>query len=386
MSDAVSIATDLLAGFPSALREAGLAIDSGRADNFLRATRSARLRNASDLARTGRVTLTGSPEDFATFDAVFETWFGAAPVPGHNRSPDEQQAPQTNPPRNRESLLELVDGDAAGNAAADDHLRNRRNFGKASDPDRLALARLKRRLHTLPSTESRKWATGSGPRIDMVQTVRAARRTFGETLRIIRRQRPQQPRRLLLLVDVSGSMKAQSETYMRFAHLLTRNRPKVETFCFGTRLSRLTKTLKKPDGDQALAGLSEHVFDFDGGTQIGASLEHFLSVSRYAALVRGAVTLVFSDGLERGDPARMVHSVSRLARLSHRLIWITPLAADPRYRPVTRAMGAVLPSLDALVDGSGMQSMEALLGHIQHAERLPRACAGRQYREPRSLP
>src|SRR4029453_1342276 len=103
--------------------------------------------------------------------------------------------------------------------------------------------------------------------------------------------------------------------------------------------------------------LSELVFDFDGGTQIGASLETFLSVSRYDALVRGALTLVFSDGLERGEPDAMIHAVNRLARLSHRLVCVTPLAADPRYRPLTRAMAGILPVLDGLADGSDLAAL-----------------------------
>ena len=112
-----------------------------------------------------------------------------------------------------------------------------------------------------------------GRRIDVARTAREARRTAGETLRLFRKVRPEKPRRILLLVDVSGSMKAHSETTLRFAQLLTRTRPKVETFCFGTRLSRVTATLKHRLPDEALARLSELVFDFDGGTQIGASLE-----------------------------------------------------------------------------------------------------------------
>ena len=173
--------------------------------------------------------------------------------------------------------------------------------------------------------------------------------------------RPDKPRRLLLLVDVSGSMKAHSEATLRFAQLLSRARPKVETFCFGTRLSRVTRTLKHRLPDEALARLSDLVFDFDGGTRIGASLDAFLSVSRYAALVRGAVTLVFSDGLERGEPDAMIHAVNRLARLSHRLIWVSPLAADPRYRPLTRAMAGILPVLDGLADGGDLPALERLL-------------------------
>jgi uncharacterized protein with von Willebrand factor type A (vWA) domain len=174
-------------------------------------------------------------------------------------------------------------------------------------------------------------------------------------------------------------MKAHSEATLRFAQLLSRARPKVETFCFGTRLSRVTRTLKHRLPDEALARLSDLVFDFDGGTRIGASLEAFLSVSRYAALVRGAVTLVFSDGLERGEPDAMVHAVTRLARLSHRLVWVSPLAADPRYRPLTRAMAGILPALDALADGGDLQALDRLLHALPAIENGERGQARRRF-------
>ncbi|MDP3898767.1 MAG: VWA domain-containing protein, partial [Mesorhizobium sp.] len=326
----------------------------------------------------GRVTLTGSPDDFPVFDAVFAAWFGDATFAGKVANPDEEEAPPNNRPKSDQSMLQMVDGDATGHLASEEHLRNRRSFARETESDRAALARLRRRLGDLPTLASRNRVPAhAGPRIDLVRTTRAARRTFGETLRILRQTRPDKPRRLLLLVDVSGSMKAHSETTLRFAQLVTRGRPKVETFCFGTRLTRITTALKHRDPGTALAGLADLVFDFDGGTMIGAALEEFLSVSRHAALVRGAVTLVFSDGLERGDPAAMVHAVERLARLSHRLVWATPLAADPRYRPATRAISAILPFLDALVDGSSLPALERLVGRLDHVERGGRGMAGR---------
>lgn len=375
-----ALGAELLAGFPGALRQAGLAVDPGRAMNFLRAVRVTRLASSGDLARAGRVTLTASPDDFATYDAVFEAWFGAAPQATELQAPDERENPPKERPRDGDQLLELMDGDTAGHAAADDLLRNRKNFSRLNSADHDRLARITRRLDGLPQNKSRKWtASVQGHRIDLAGTARAARKTFGETLRVMKLARPERPRRLLLLIDVSGSMKAQSEATLRFAHLLTRARPKVETFCFGTRLSRVTKTLRHRDADRALAGLADIVFDFDGGTLIGPSLEAFLSVSRYAALVRGAVVVVFSDGLERGEPDAMLRSVERLARLGHRLAWVTPLAADPRYRPVTRAMAAILPSLDLVADGSGLAALEKLVGELGALERRPRGQAARNF-------
>jgi uncharacterized protein with von Willebrand factor type A (vWA) domain len=373
------IAAELLAGFPGALREAGLAIDPGRAVCFLQAARTAPLRRISDLARIGRVTLTGSPADFPIYDAVFEAWFGQSPLIAS--APDEEdEAPKPSSPRGDQSPVDPLEGDAAGKAAADDLVRGRKNFGHLGDADAEALTRIRRKVARLPHMQSRNWAPSSrGPRIDLARTCRAARATFGETLRMMRLARPERARKLLLLVDVSGSMKAQSEIYLRFAHLLVRERPRVECFCFGTSLSRVTAMLRHRDSDQALGRLADMVFDFDGGTRIGLSLEEFLSVSRFAALVRGAVTVILSDGLESGDPAEMVHAVGRLARLSHRLVWATPLAADPRYRPLTRGMAGALPHLDGLCDAGSLGALERLIFRLDAAEHGPRGQAARRF-------
>lgn len=380
----VGAAIELLAGFPPALRRAGLAVDASRAADFLKATRLCRLGTLADLARVGRVTLAASHEDFPTYDAVFQSWFGSGTFAGKVDRPEEDRGPRADRARTGDQMLDTVPGDGAGRAAAEDVTRNRKRFGRLAEGDRRALAGLSRSLERLPTTARRIWLpASSGPRIDVSGTARAARRTFGETLRLLRRSRPVRPRKLLLLIDVSGSMKAQSEIYLRFAHLATHRSRRVETFCFGTGLSRVTAMLRSRDGEQALARLADIVFDFDGGTLIGRSLEDFLSVSRYTALVRGAVTIVLSDGLERGDPSAMIRAVERLARLSHRLVWATPLAADPRYRPATRGMAAILPLLDGLFDGSGLPALDHLLKALDSIERMPRGQAGRAFAEDR---
>ena len=141
---------------------------------------------------------------------------------------------------------------------------------------------------------------------------------------------------MLLLIDVSGSLRENTPQYLRFAWVA-----QCETFTFGTRLTRVTRELRHRDVDTALAAISETVEDADGGTRIGPSLHEFVTTPRYADRARGALTIVLSDGLERGDPALMAHAVHRLGRLSHRLLWWSPLALDPAYRPITRGMAAI---------------------------------------------
>jgi uncharacterized protein len=152
----------------------------------------------------------------------------------------------------------------------------------------------------------------------------------------------------LLLIDVSGSMKEHSEDLLRVAHAAVRSCPRVEAFTFGTRLTRVTEPLRAHDVDRALDELAEVVDDVDGGTRIGEAFERFLGHDHYLSFVRDAVVVVMSDGLERGDCGPMGRATARLSRLSRRLVWWSPLACDPAYRPVTKGMSLVLDDLDHL--------------------------------------
>lgn len=378
-------AQELLLGFPRALREAGLAIDPMRAAQFLTAVTRVSLRNLSDLARAGRITLTSSPVEFPIFDAVFKAWFAQDPSLMIEPEGPEEDVPRPRPKAEPKATPEVLPGDTKGSDAAADDVISKKTFGRQRPEDEGIQAAIRRTA--LPAHMSRRWRPAlRGTQIDLAQTARQARRTFGETMRLSWTARPKRPRKLLLLIDISGSMKAYSEPYLRAAHALVQRGTALEVFCFSTRLTRITATLRHRNPDDALLRLSSLVFDFDGGTRIGEALEAFLNASRHAAMVRGAVTLVLSDGLERGDIAPMVTSIERIARLSHRLVWLTPLASDPRYVPVTRAMAAVLPSIDCLAPATSLVSIQTSLLHLSSLSRSPRGQALRLYSQRRTPP
>jgi uncharacterized protein with von Willebrand factor type A (vWA) domain len=113
--------------------------------------------------------------------------------------------------------------------------------------------------------------------------------------------------------------------------------------------------------EQALAGAAQIVSDWDGGTRIGDALKAFLAVPRFGSYARGAVTLIVSDGLERGDPAALAEAVARLSRGSWRLSWLTPLATERDFRPRTEALVAIFPFVDDRVDGG---SVSAIVDHV----------------------
>jgi uncharacterized protein len=170
-------------------------------------------------------------------------------------------------------------------------------------------------------------------------------------------RRRSRPRPILLMIDVSGSMKQRSDANLAFAHALMQAAPRVEIFTFGTRLTRLTRTLRRKNRDQALAEAASAVSDWDGGTRIGDALQAFLAVPRFATYGRAASVVIVSDGLERGDPTAMIQAIERVAARAWRIDWLSPLAASSDYRPETEALAAVRPLLGALVNGDSTQSL-----------------------------
>ena len=328
-----------------------LATSPERRIDFLTALRDNPPADLTRLYWLARVTLVPDRESIPPFDALFATYFTGAPPVAEPDTQGETEAPQT---KRRQELQPVL--------TRRGHRQERERARPAQPPQRTSrrtddLAELRKAIaEHVPRVRSRRLRPRRRGHLDLRRTLRHATRT-GEITHLARRGRPQRPRRLLLLIDVSGSLREHTPDYLRFAWAA-----QAETFTFGTRLTRITKELRHRDVDAALASVSDTVDDADGGTRIGAALQEFLDTPRYADRARGALTIVLSDGLERGDPAQMVHAVRRLARLSHRLLWWTPLALDPTYRPVTRAMAAIQDDIDAL---AGARDLPTLLEQVR---------------------
>jgi uncharacterized protein with von Willebrand factor type A (vWA) domain len=192
-------------------------------------------------------------------------------------------------------------------------------------------------------------------------------RTEGEPFRRVWRERRTRQRPMVLLLDVSGSMAAYSRPLMEFAHVLTLTQRRVEVFCFGTRLTRVTREVRRRDPAHALAAVGRAVIDWEGGTRIGESLKQLLDEWSSRSALRGAVVILCSDGLERGEPDVLRSQMERLSRLAHRLIWVNPLKGSPRYEPLARGMAASLPYVDVFLSGHNLESLEALAAAVAAA-------------------
>ncbi len=163
-------------------------------------------------------------------------------------------------------------------------------------------------------------------------------------------------RRVVLVCDVSGSMDPYARALLRFLHTAVVGRAKVDAVALGTRLTRITRQLSWRDPDLALAGVARAVGDRSGGTRLGEGLRELNGLG----LARGAVTVILSDGWDRGDPEALSQEMARLKRASYRLVWVNPHKASPGYAPLARGMAVALPFVDDFVEGHSLASLEGL--------------------------
>jgi uncharacterized protein with von Willebrand factor type A (vWA) domain len=335
----VTAARDHVRGFLRDLREEGLAVPVPKQRDFLHALVAVPPRDPGHLYWLAHATLTSSPEDTAVFDPVFARWFGtgAAAVPPAEEPGEEDRGGGADDGPPPDQVTRDGDGTTASWASVDREAR-------VADDDVARVARLLPRA--VPTIRSRRRRPARrGDRLDVRRVHRDAWRTGGEVVRLHWRTHPRRQRPVLVLIDVSGSMKRHSADYLRFAQAVVATCDRAEVFTFGTRLTHVTPALRTRDVGAAVADL---VRDADGGTRIGPSLRSFLANPRHLRMARGALVIVASDGLERGDCEPFVRAVRRIGLLCHRLVWWSPLARDRSYRPVTRGMAAIAGDLDVL--------------------------------------
>ena len=208
----------------------------------------------------------------------------------------------------------------------------------------------------------------AGRHLDVRRTLRDSMHTEGYAFQRAWRRNRLVPRRTLFLLDISGSMSPYARAMVMFAQAAVQAGRSVEAFTFGTRLTRLTAHLAGPDPDRALGAAAKAVPDWSGGTRIGESIKAFNDSWGRQGLSRGAAVIVVSDGWERGDTRLLNSEMARLHRAAYAVIWVNPLAADPRYQPLAAGMAAALPFVDVFLPGHNLSDLVSLVTVL---ERLP---------------
>jgi uncharacterized protein len=349
-----------LVGFGRALRDAGLAVGTGDVQAYCGALATLDPTDLVDLYWAGRTTLVTRRDDIPRYDEVFRQYFLGVAVPA-----SEVQALRSMP-SGAESVFVVAaaePGDteteqaSLGLVASTVDVLRHRSFAGCTEEELALLRRIMARIRLVPPRRRtrRTRVASTGRRPDLRRTVRRSMRTHGELMELYWRRRRVRPRPLVLVLDVSGSMADYSRALLQFAFSAGRAARRVEVFCFGTRLTRITHALRTRSPDEALRRAALAVVDWEGGTRIGASLDTLVRQWGRRGVCRGGIVVICSDGLDRGDPELLSRSMGRLSRLCHKVIWLDPHASTGGQ---SVGMTVAEPYVDELLSGHDLTSLE----------------------------
>ncbi|MEQ9693590.1 VWA domain-containing protein [Shimia sp. SDUM112013] len=381
--------TQNLTYFARALRKAGLPIGPGRVIDAIRAVEAAGFTDKRDFYWTLHACFVSRPEHRAVFAQVFRLYWRDPRYLEHMmammlpaiRGAQEDRTAQAAEKRAAEALLDGVDRDlpeieredegseieidASLTMSSEERLRSL-DFEQMSTAEiaqaKRMLARLELPVKPIPSRRGR--ADIHGARADWKRTLRSAMRQGGD-IRTLARQSPR-PRwpNLVVICDISGSMSQYSRMVLHFLHAVANEKgagwAKVHGFTFGTRLTNITRHLATRDVDAALAAAGAEAQDWEGGTRIGECLHAFNRDWSRRVMGQGAVVLLITDGLDRGDPQALAHEMQRLHLSARRLIWLNPLMRWQGFAPKAQGIRTMLPHVDSFRAGHSIASLEEL--------------------------
>jgi uncharacterized protein with von Willebrand factor type A (vWA) domain len=383
-------------GFGRSLRAARLAIDLGAAVDFARALTLVDIGDREQVRAAGAAVFVRRRDDRAIYDAAFDRWwrrrgarlpddYGPATLPSAEAADDDREVPGDAPPEVGQDRGEsrtdergtpipgegdegeeetAIDGVVISpDAYSQGEVLRHREFDRMTpaelrDAERLVDALIPR----LERRRTRRYELHShGRRLAPRAMFRRNLGTGGQLVSWVWRRQIREPRSLVVLCDISGSMERHSRLLLRFVQALAAaSEVRTESFVFGTRLTRVTRLLRDRDRDRALARVADSVNDWAGGTRIGESFRTFNQHWARRALRTSGVVIVVSDGWDRGDPALVATETARLRRNCHRLVWLNPLAGTPGYQPLAGGMRAAFPYIDDFVPAGTVASLERL--------------------------
>jgi uncharacterized protein with von Willebrand factor type A (vWA) domain len=363
-----SPANKMAVAFARILRGAGLDVPLDSVIVFVGALTQLGLENRENVYWSAHATLIRRHEDVQIFDRAFKV-FWEQQIAVETATFEEQQ----------ESITLLVDDEDANTDDSsaepiEDENTIALRFSKIEtlrEKDFAAYNQLELReaeqfmaslrLAGPPKKSLRLMKTNRhGARHDIRRTMRATLQHDGEPIERYWREPSTKLRRLVVLLDISGSMEPYARALLRFMHAAVVGRQRVEAFTFGTRLTRITKELTSRDPDKALAQTSAQVSDWSGGTRLGECLQSFNDNWGVGGMARGSIFVILSDGWDRGDPKVLADQMSRLSRVAYRVIWVNPLKVSPGYAPLARGMAAAMPYIDEFVEGHSLEALREL--------------------------
>jgi uncharacterized protein with von Willebrand factor type A (vWA) domain len=383
-------------GFGRSLRAARLSIDLGAAVDFARALTLVDIADREQVRAAGAAIFVRRRDDRATYDAAFDRWwrrrgsrvsseFQPSSLRREDEAMAEEEAPGGAPPEAGTEAGELrpeergmpIPSDGEGgdddapiegiiispDAYSQGEVLRHREFDRMTPSELREAERLVDAL--VPHLERRRTRRyelhSHGRRLAPRAMFRQNLGTGGQLMSWVWRRQIREPRSLVVLCDISGSMERHSRLLLRFIQALSAaSEVRTESFVFGTRLTRVTRLLRDRDRDRALARVADSVNDWAGGTRIGESFRTFNQKWARRSLRTSGVVIVVSDGWDRGDPALVATETARLRRNCHRLVWLNPLAGTPGYQPLAGGMRAAYPYIDDFLPAGTVASLERL--------------------------
>lgn len=351
--------------FAHRLRAAGASVSPTRVQAMVQAMGELGADSLWSVYWSGRVTLCASPEDIDRYDRVFREFFSTRPGRPRLRMPVAPTyrlvALPSDPPDPGEANPDSEPSPHQLATASRMEVLRHRDVAELSAREKAEVNRLVSVLApAVPERVTRRQRPALAGPVDTRRTIRTMIRHGGEPIRLRHHDQSRRHRRLVFLVDVSGSMAPYADTFLRFAHAACRARAGTEVFTVGTRLTRVTRELRAREPNAALAAASAVIPDWSGGTRLGGEIKEFLDSWGQRGTARGAIVVIASDGWERGDPTLLAEQMRRLRRLARRVVWVNPHRGRPGYVPRTGGMRAVLPYVDEFVAGHSLRAMEEL--------------------------
>jgi len=312
-----------------------------------------------------------NPDEIPLFDAAFDSFWAAQENAGGVRVEKEAPAGDKFPVGGLE-----IQKNGAGQPQLErktlrysaEEVLSGKDLATLAEAESKAVARMIRDLaQDVGLRVSRRWkAYRSGKRIDIRRSLRNSLRSGGELVKLLRKRRAPQKMRFVVLCDVSGSMDKYSRFLLEFAYGFQKSAPRVETFVFSTRLTRVTPLLRPADREEAYRRVAERVKDWSGGTRIGSCLSAYNTRygRRYPA--SDTISIVLSDGWDQGDIELLEREILELKRRSRYLVWLNPLLGLPDYRPIDRGMKTALPHTDDFLDCHNFDQLKEFGRRLEH--------------------
>ena len=358
---------ELFVEFGQLLRLNGLIIGSDDVISFCQAVGELNPGDILDIYWAGRTTLVRRRENIALYTKVFKAFFlDLVEEETDARKKKIKASVNTSTTLEIPNVEEGQPGNGEeeskmGYVASAQQIYRQKAFAECTPQELVALRKMMSALKLSPPRRRtrRQQNIANGQQLNMRKIVRETMRTHGEPRDLFYSRRKEKLRPVIFILDVSGSMADYSRNLLQLAYSARRTNTKVEVFAFGTRLTRITKSLSRRNPDEAMELAGQSVFDWEGGTRIGESVGEFVKRWGRTRLGRGSIVIICSDGLDRGEPAALAKSMEALSRIAYRIVWMNPHKGDNiEWVPNTMGMVIADPFIDEVVSGHNLKSLE----------------------------